>query len=158
MRVREIHNEAGVLTGFAVSNTLLGRWRACRIARRVPGAIVGRWPRRFARSDDDFCAFTVDGLPFLIIEPFGDNDCYWIVAERPWSSQLLVDDAAAADWRPLIRQRDVCLSMGKWQVRSRAPRSLTRTLNLTSDSTKLAALALLDSLAGLFGRYAERHR
>jgi hypothetical protein len=20
-------------------------------------------------------------VPFLIIEPFGDNDCYWIVAE-----------------------------------------------------------------------------
>ena len=99
-----MHNEAGVLTGLEVSNTLLGRRRACRLARSVPGAIVRRWPRRFAWSDDDFCAFTVDGLPFLIIEPFGDNDCYWIVAETP-----------SPDAAPLIgRVRQVFASAWGW--------------------------------------------
>jgi hypothetical protein len=38
---------------------------------------------RPASAPDHFCAFSVDGVLFLIIEPFGDNDCYWIVAEEP---------------------------------------------------------------------------
>jgi hypothetical protein len=75
----------------------VSRRRACRIAQTVPGSVVSRWPRRFAWSDDDFCAFSVDGVPFLVIEPFGDNDCYWIVAEEP-----------NPRWRPLIeRVREV---------------------------------------------------
>jgi hypothetical protein len=83
METREMHDDVGTLTGFEVSNLSLSRRRACRIARSVPGSVVSRWPRWFAWSDDDFCAFSVDGVPFLIIEPFGDNDCYWIVAEEP---------------------------------------------------------------------------
>jgi hypothetical protein len=70
MKTREMHNDAGTLTGFEVRNVLLTRRRACRIAG-------------FGWGDDEFCAFAVDGVPFLIIEPFGDNDRYWIVAEEP---------------------------------------------------------------------------
>src|SRR5688572_11640648 len=88
VKTRHIHNDAGILTGFEVGNGLLTRRRACRLARRVRGAIVSRRPRLFpfryfGEPDDDFCAFSVDGVSFLIIEPFGDNDCYWIVAEDP---------------------------------------------------------------------------
>src|SRR5688572_30101032 len=83
MRVHDLYNDAGLLTGFEVSSTLLSRRRACRIAGSVTGATLRRWPRRWAWSDDDFCKFDVDGVPFLIIEPFGDNDCYWIVAAEP---------------------------------------------------------------------------
>jgi hypothetical protein len=93
MNTRDMYNNAGTLTGFEISNVLLSRRRACRIAARVHGASVCRWPRRFWFSDDDFCAFSVDGVPFLIIEPFGDNDRYWVVAENP--------DPAA---RPLIER------------------------------------------------------
>jgi hypothetical protein len=83
MKTREMHNDAGTLTGFEVRNVLLTRRRACRIAGSVPGVTVTRWPPRFGWGDDEFCAFAVDGVPFLIIEPFGDNDSYWIVAEEP---------------------------------------------------------------------------
>ncbi len=102
-----MHNDAGILTGFEVSNLLLTRGRASRLAQQVPGAIVSRWPRLFpfryfGEPDDDFCAFSVDGVPFLIIEPFGDNDCYWIVAEEPDpSARPLIERARrvfAAAW------------------------------------------------------------
>jgi hypothetical protein len=83
MRVQDMHNDEGVLTGFEVSNTSLGRRRACRIAATVPGGRVLRAPRPFRASPDDFCAFEVDGTPFLIIEPFGDSSRYWIVAKEP---------------------------------------------------------------------------
>src|SRR5262245_20649035 len=83
MRLNEMRNDDGILSGFEVSNILLSRGRACRIAGRVPGARILRNPRLFRSGDDDFCAFEVDGVPFLIIEPFGDNDVYWIVAEKP---------------------------------------------------------------------------
>ena len=70
------------------------RRRACRITGSVHGATVQRWPCRFSwLREDDFCAFSVDAVPFLIFEPFGDNDCYWIVAADP--------DPAA---RPLIER------------------------------------------------------
>lgn len=94
MKARDMYNEAGTLTGFEVSNRLLSHRRACRIAASVQGATVERWPRRLSWLDEeDFCAFSVDGVPFLIIEPFGDNDCYWVVAANP--------DPAA---RPLIER------------------------------------------------------
>ena len=96
MKTRHMHNDAGILTGFEVSNLLLTRTRACRLAQQVPGAIVSRRPRpfpfRYFGQPDDFCAFSVDGVSFLIIEPFGDNDCYWIVAEDPDpSAQPLIE-------------------------------------------------------------------
>lgn len=87
MKTRHIHDDAGMLTGFEVSNLLLTRRRACRLAERVAGAMVSRRPRpfpfRYFGEPDDFCAFSVDGVSFLMIEPFGDNDRYWIVAEHP---------------------------------------------------------------------------
>jgi hypothetical protein len=103
MKTRDMYNDAGTLTGFAISNVLLSRRRACRIAAHVHGASVRRWPRRFSWvSHDDFCAFSVDGVPFLIIEPFGDNDTYWVVAENPDpAAQPLIErvrEFFAASW------------------------------------------------------------
>ena len=86
MRTQPTHNDHGVLTGFQVSNALLSRQRACRIAVAVPGARILRAPApafSFGAVPDDFCAFEVDGVPFLIIEPYGDSDRYWVVAEHP---------------------------------------------------------------------------
>ena len=95
MKTREMFNDDGTLTGFEIPNRLLSRRRAFRIARRIPGASVERQPRWFSwlKDGDDFCEFSVDGVRFLIIEPFGDNDRYWVVAENP--------DPAA---RPLIER------------------------------------------------------
>ncbi|HKS04893.1 MAG TPA: hypothetical protein VJR92_01150 [Gemmatimonadaceae bacterium] len=89
MRAVDLRDDAGILTGFEVSNVLLSRRRACRIASAVLGASVHRRPLRWAWSDDEFCRFDVDGTPFLIVEPFGDSDRYCVVAEIP-----SVDNAA----------------------------------------------------------------
>jgi hypothetical protein len=75
MRTTDLHNDAGMLTGFEIAN--IGRRRACRIAAKVPRARIHRAPRLFRSSADDFCAFEVDKVRFLIIEPFGDNSRYW---------------------------------------------------------------------------------
>jgi hypothetical protein len=93
MQVRDMHNDAGVWTGFEVSNLTLTRRRACRIAVATPGSNLVRceshaltWVRLVTLglwSEEVFCEFTVDGVPFMILEPFGDNDCYWIVVEEP---------------------------------------------------------------------------
>jgi hypothetical protein len=93
MQVRAMHNDAGVWTGFEVSNFGLTRRRACRIAAVTPGANLQRCESRRAAlvrlltlglsGEEVFCQFSVDSVPFLILEPFGDNDCYWIVAEEP---------------------------------------------------------------------------
>jgi hypothetical protein len=104
MTTREMYNDTGTLTGFEVNNGLLSRRRACRIAGSVHGATIDRWPGRFSwlTGEDEFCAFSVDGVPFLIIEPFGDNDCYWIVAADPDpAARLLIErvrQSFAARW------------------------------------------------------------
>lgn len=84
MRLRDLHNDDGTHTGFEMDNGLLGRRRACRIAESVPGVQIVRRPKLFPwRDSDDFCEFELEGVRFLIIEPFGDNDCYWVVAKEP---------------------------------------------------------------------------
>jgi len=51
-----------------------------KIVASIPGARIVRKQKRFALSaPDDFCEFEMDGKTFFAIEPFGDNDCYWIV-------------------------------------------------------------------------------
>jgi hypothetical protein len=104
MKTRDLHNEAGTLTGFEVSNLFLSRRRACRIAEGVRGSVVSASAGRLVESHDAFCAFTVDGAQFLVIEPFGDNSCYWIVAEKPHPT-----------FRPLIeRVRDAFEAASRW--------------------------------------------
>lgn len=84
MKTAEPRNDNGVVTGFSVGSALLTRWGVPRIIRSIPGARVVRKQRpfRFA-GPDDFCEFMVDGKTFLVIEPFGDNDKFWVVAKPP---------------------------------------------------------------------------
>ncbi len=84
MKTKDMHNDDGVLTGFSVSNTFLGRHGVPKVVASIPGAQIVRKQRRFAvRAREDFCEFVVDGKTFLAIEPFGDNTEFWIVAEPP---------------------------------------------------------------------------
>jgi hypothetical protein len=84
MRVSDLRNDAGLLTGFSVSRLLLGRTGARRIVAAIPGCKVVRRQGRFKLSGrDDFCEFAIDGKTFLVIEPFGDNSRYWVVADPP---------------------------------------------------------------------------
>jgi len=84
MKTRELRSDDGRLTGFSVSNLLLGRHGVPRVVAGILGAKVIRKQRRFTISaPDDFCEFVVDGKTFLAIEPFGDNSEFWLVTEPP---------------------------------------------------------------------------
>jgi hypothetical protein len=105
MKIIDLHNDSGQPSGFEVSNMLVSRWRACRIARDIPGVRMLKWPKRWAWSDAVFGEFEYEGTRFQILEPFDDNDCYWIVAEPPVSAGALAPIRAAyaaagpIDWR-----------------------------------------------------------
>ena len=77
MRIHELRNAEGVPHAFEVSNLLLSRARACKIAESIPGATVMRRSRLF-RDKDDFCEFRIYGETFIIEELFGDNSRYWV--------------------------------------------------------------------------------
>jgi hypothetical protein len=79
-----------VLVGQGTFEGAVGSARRRVHALATPvGAAVIRWPRRFGWSDDEFCVFSVEGVPFVIIEPFGDNDCYRAVFSRLKKSSVL---------------------------------------------------------------------
>ena len=84
MKTRELREKDGRLTGFIVSNVLLGRHGVPKIVASIPGAQIIRKQAPFRLNGrDDFCEFIVDGKTFLAIEPFGDNNQFWVVAEPP---------------------------------------------------------------------------
>ena len=84
VKTKELRNDEGVVTGFSVSNLFLSRHGVPRIVASLPGVSIVRKQRRFRFSGpDDFCEFVVDGQTFLAIEPFGDNNEFWVVSEPP---------------------------------------------------------------------------
>lgn len=82
MRVRDLHREDGAYTGFEISNLLISRRGVVRILKRIAGVTITNAPRAWRFGDNDFVHFALNGHTFLVVEPFGDNDCYWIVAEE----------------------------------------------------------------------------
>lgn len=82
MRIFDIHDADGRLYAFEVSNTLLGRRQACKIAARIAGSTLIKTSRLF-RDSDDFCEFEIGGTTYLISEPFGDNSRFWIGPKVP---------------------------------------------------------------------------
>ena len=77
---------------FEVANILLRRRGACSVVKQIPGARITRRPKLFSWfREDDFCEFEIDGITFVISEPFGDNSRYWIGPKPPrWVPQLAV--------------------------------------------------------------------
>jgi hypothetical protein len=81
MHTSPTHDDQGHLTGFEISNLLISRGGVVRLLRTVPMVTITKNPKRWTLEDDDFVHFTMSGYLFKVIEPFGDNDRYWIVAE-----------------------------------------------------------------------------
>ena len=78
-----MRDDDGHLTGFEISNLLITRRGVKRVLSRISGVVITKSPRLWRPGDgDDFIHFTLNGHAFLAIEPFGDNDSYWIVAEK----------------------------------------------------------------------------
>jgi hypothetical protein len=81
MHTYPTHNKKGDLIGFEISNLLISRGRVVRLLRTIPTVTITKLPKRWVMDDDDFVHFTVNRHLFKVIEPFGDNSRYWIVAE-----------------------------------------------------------------------------
>ena len=84
MKTSDLSAPAGIVTGFSVSNSFLRRGAVPKIIASISGAKLLRQQKPFRLSGPDaFCEFVVDGKTFLVIEPFGDNDRFWVVSEPP---------------------------------------------------------------------------
>ena len=92
MKVYDITDDEGRIFAFEVDNTPLGRQGAWRVVRAIAGARVIRRPRRFWLFDpDEFCEFELDGVRFVVEEPWGDNSRYWIGPTPPrWVPQTAI--------------------------------------------------------------------
>ncbi len=57
--------------------------------------------RFFFWGEEEFCEFELEGVTFVILEPFGDNDRYLIAGKKPEASpQLNRVREEFAGWRP----------------------------------------------------------
>jgi hypothetical protein len=106
MRVRELPSTEGKHHAFEVSNLLLTRSRACRVAEAIPGAKITKRSRLF-RDTDEFCTFIIGSDEYAIEEPYGDNSRYWIGTKNGKPSQSLPLVRAAFQehraWLPPLR-------------------------------------------------------
>ena len=70
VKIKDMHNDAGMLTGFAVSNLFLRRRGVGRIIRSIAGTrIIPEQPRFRFGGRDDFFEFVIDDMTILVIEP-----------------------------------------------------------------------------------------
>ena len=81
MQTSPTHDDKGHVTGFEISNLLISRGGVVKLLRTIPTVTITKNPKRWVLDDDDFVHFTVNGHLFKGVEPFGDNDRCWIVAE-----------------------------------------------------------------------------
>lgn len=100
MKIYDLIDAEGRIFAFEVSNSFLSRSTACRVARDIPGAKLIRAPRIFP-GEDEFCEFELEGITFVLWEPWGDNSRYWI-GPRPerWVPQLAAVRYAFSRWQP----------------------------------------------------------
>ena len=84
MKTYGLKDNQGRTFAFEVSNFLIGRRAVVGIVRTIPGARLIKEPRRWRLSSgEDFCEFELEGVKFVVSEPFGDNSRYWIGAKPP---------------------------------------------------------------------------
>ena len=88
MKVYDLKDVEGKVFAFEVD--CVGRRAVCRIAQRIPGARILKRPRWLSWfREQEFCEFELDGVNFLIAEPFGDNSRYWVGPRpRSWHPQI----------------------------------------------------------------------
>ena len=81
MKTYDFKDADGRVFAYEVDNFHLGRNGLCRLVTRIPGCIVARKPNWFRwpfRGEDEFCEFELDGIRFVVWEPWGDNCRYWV--------------------------------------------------------------------------------
>ena len=72
MTVYDVRDSGGRLFAFEVSS-IVGRRGVVRVIERIPSVRSVKRVR-----GEEFCEFEVDGVNYVVLEPFGDNSRYWI--------------------------------------------------------------------------------
>jgi hypothetical protein len=123
MKVYDITDSEGHVMAFEVSNAFLSRSTACRVACGIPGAKLIRKPRIFP-SQDDFCEFEIEGVAFVVWEPWGDNSRYWVgpKSER-WVPQITQVRDEFARWS---RSDASYIGLLACEASSKVPRPINR--------------------------------
>jgi hypothetical protein len=97
MQTFPILNPEGKLHAFEIENLLVGRLGATNIVKLIPSVRLIKKPKKFLSwwREDIFCEFELNGVHFIIEEPFGDNSRYWIGGKNPgWCSELEIIEQA----------------------------------------------------------------
>jgi hypothetical protein len=88
--VNDIKDAGGRVLAFEVKNSTLGRRGVCKVLARIPGCRLVRTPKFLSwLRETEFGQCEIEGVTFVVEEPFGDNSRYCIGPQPPrWVSQI----------------------------------------------------------------------
>jgi len=90
MKTYPLKREDGQIFAFEIRGAGLWTGSLARLLERVPGVANVRR----VRSEDNRLAFEVNGEPFVVWEPWGDNSRYWV---GPVDTSVTLGNASALE-------------------------------------------------------------
>lgn len=102
MRTYPIVDDAGLMFALEVENAYVGPGALAQVIGAVSGVSAVQPRKPFSGSADTRVTFQYQGMPFVVMEPFGDNSRYWIGPESPEAGKVDVSalDRALKEYRP----------------------------------------------------------
>jgi hypothetical protein len=85
----DLKDADGRIFAFEISNVLIGRRGTQRVIEKIAGVRLIRRDRLFS-GNDQFCEFELDGVRFVVWEPWGDNSRYWIGPVTPGATPQIL--------------------------------------------------------------------
>ena len=106
MTVFDIKDAEGRVFAFEITNSFRRRRGLCNLVARIPGCRLVKRPCLLSWfREAEFCEFDIDGIRFVVEEPFGDNSRWWIGPRPPrWVPQIatvrqaFIDDRDTPFW------------------------------------------------------------
>lgn len=103
MRIHDITDARGELVQFEVPNAGLTRRAACKVLSQVGGCRILARPKDWSwLREACFCEAEINGVRFIIEEPFGDNSRFLVSPVPPRSVPELHDVRKAFENAPGI--------------------------------------------------------
>ena len=86
MEIERLLNDEGKFRCFQVNNQKVSRNGMAKMLSNFPGIEINHWPKFY--DDEVFCEFLYNGFKFEILEPYGDNTTYDLVAPEGAQTEL----------------------------------------------------------------------
>jgi hypothetical protein len=105
MRTFPIRSDSGQMFAFEMENTGISGRTIAQVLGSVDGvtAVVRR--RLFAASPEIHITFTFHNRPYIVAEPFGDNNRYWIGPDDNAGAEAQATPLDASPLEAAIRSR-----------------------------------------------------